>query len=369
MKIASPKMISQPCGSGTSPDLFGWRLPCTGCMSACRFPRLRSFASNPKKWQDPTAQTAAALAKAESSAWHIASQRELCTAPVATTEPPNKPSLCLCGRVKPSFGWPQDVNPSCCGTCKAEGMVRLRGRKCRCGGACPVFGMLGDARPTCCSKCKVEGMVDIKNSKCQCGKARPSFGFANDARPSCCSECKVEGMVNINNKRCRCGRAQPLFGFLGALLPSCCSQSKDPGMVNIRNQRCKCGKAQPFFGFAADTRPSCCSKCKTDGMLDIRNRRCQKHAAEVRAHVLSLPGRSRIASELLDALEQELEFKFSFRFRFDAETCGWSGEEFVGLVSNRRLVPDAYDPEGGIIVEFLGNFYHGFPPEHPRQLG
>ncbi|CAJ1441281.1 unnamed protein product [Effrenium voratum] len=79
--------------------------------------RLRSFASNPKKWQGPTA------AKAQSSAWHIASQRELCNAPVARTEqetckPPNKTSFCLCGRAKPCFGWPHDANPSCCGRCK-----------------------------------------------------------------------------------------------------------------------------------------------------------------------------------------------------------------------------------------------------------
>ncbi|CAJ1446756.1 unnamed protein product [Effrenium voratum] len=77
--------------------------------------------------------------------------------------------------------------------------------------------------------------------------------------------------------------------------------------------------------------------------------------------------RSRIASEFLDALEIHIGRELPFRHRFDAATGQWSGEEFTGLVSNRNLQPDAYDPEARIVVEFLGNFYHGFPPEHPQH--
>ena len=58
------------------------------CMSLSQAAQLRQ---HPKKWQGPTA------AKAESSAWHIASQRELCAAPVATTEPPNKARIASVG--------------------------------------------------------------------------------------------------------------------------------------------------------------------------------------------------------------------------------------------------------------------------------
>ncbi|CAJ1441282.1 unnamed protein product [Effrenium voratum] len=125
--------------------------------------------------------------------------------------------------------------------------------------------------------------------------------------------------------------------------PTCCSQCKEAGMVDIKNPKCKMCDKQACYPDAAD----------------VSRRLCAAHSAEVGAHVLSSPGRSRIASEFLDFLEQELEFEFSYRFRFDTETCRWSGEEFVGLVSSRNLMPDAYDPEDGIVMEFLGNFYHG----------
>ena len=372
-------------------------------------------------------------------------------------------SLCLCGRAKPSFGWPQDAQPSHCGRCKSEGMIRLRGPKCRCGRAWPVFGMLGDERPACCRKCKEEGMIDIRNPRCKCGKARPSFGFADneqptacsqcktdeminmvklrgpkcrcgraepvfgmpgDARPSCCSKCKADGMVDIKNRKCLCRKSQPNFGFPNDARPTCCTQCKKEGMVDIISRRCECGTAVPCFGYAGDARATCCSKCKRDGMVDIKNLRCNcgkarpsfgftddvrptcckqcmaagmvniispkckicnklafypdeagrprqlcaVHSAEVGAHVLSSPRRSRIASECFDALEAEWGHKLPFRYRFDIKTGTWSGEEVAGLVPSRNLQPDAYDPEARKIFEFLGNYFHGFPPHHPQQF-
>ena len=337
----------------------------------------------------------------------------------------SKVALCLCGRAKPTFGRPQDALPSCCSKCKTEGMLKLRGPRCRCSAAWPTFGMIGDVRPTCCnrckeegmidianrrckcgiaipsfgfagdvrpvccSKCKSDGMVDIKHRKCKCGTARPSFGFAGDGRPSRCKECKAKGMVNITTPLCKCGEAIPSFGFLGDAKPSCCRKCRAQSMVDIRNRRCRCGRSQPSLGFVDDKRPTACSRCKTDGMVHIVNSKCRLckkqanypdaagrprqlcavHSAEVGAHTLSFPGRSRIASEFLDALEIHIGREFPFRHRFDAATGQWSGEEFTGLVSNRNLQPDAYDPEARIVVEFLGNFYHGFPPEHPQLLG
>ena len=84
--------------------------------------------------------------------------------------------------------------------------------------------------------------------------------------------------------------------------------------------------------------------------------------------MLSSPRRSRMASECFDALEAEWGHKLPFRYRFDIKTGTWSGEEFAGLVPRRNLQPDAYDPEARKVVEFLGNYYHGFPPEHPQQI-
>ena len=303
-----------------------------------------------------------------------------------------RPSLgILQGRVSAannSFGWAEDVKPSCCSQCRAEGMVKLRGPKCRCGRAEPVFGMLGDARSTCCSKCKADGIVDIKNRKCQCGKAQPYFGFPNDARATCCSKCKQEGMVDIRNRKCECGAALPYYGYASDARATCCSKCKHDGMVDVKNLRCNCGKARPSFGFTDDVRPTCCKQCMAAGMVNIRSPKCKVckkqahypdeagrpkqlcavHSAEVGAHVLSSSRRSRMASECFDALEAEWGHKLPFRYRFDIKTGTWSGEEFAGLVPRRNLQPDAYDPEARKVVEFLGNYFHGFPPEHPQQF-
>ena len=78
------------------------------------------------------------------------------------------------------------------------------------------------ARPSCCASCKEDGMVDIRNRKCRCGAARSHFGMPADARATCCAKCKEDGMVNIMTPKCRCGRAIPSFGMPGDAV-CCCS--------------------------------------------------------------------------------------------------------------------------------------------------
>ncbi|CAJ1397801.1 unnamed protein product [Effrenium voratum] len=319
------------------------------------WPGIRLRFANRHLWHGILIQTTNAVAKGRGSAAKNSLERGLRTLESGTKqeepEKSSKVSLCLCGRVKPTFGWAEDVKPSCCSQCKAEGMVKLRGPKCRYGRAWPVFGMPGDERPTCCSKCKADGMVDIKNRKCQCGKARPYFGFPNDARATCCSKCKHHGMMDIKNLRCRCSKARPSFGFADDVRPTCCKQCKAAEMVDIRSPRCKMCKKQARYPDEAG-RPK---------------QLCAVHSAEVGAHVLSSPRRSRTASECFDALEAEWGHK-PFRYRFDIKTGTWSGEEVAGLVPSRNLQPDAYDPEARKIFEFLGNYFHGFPPHHPQQF-
>ncbi|CAJ1417178.1 unnamed protein product [Effrenium voratum] len=245
-----------------------------------------------------------------------------------------------------------------------------------------------DARASCCAKCKLEGMVDIKNPRCNCGRAQPAFGMPEDARASCCAKCKLEGMVDIKNPRCNCGRAQPAFGMPEDARASCCAECKLDGMVDIRSRRCNCGRARPCFGMPEDAWPSCCAKCKVEGMVDILHPKCfvcgtrasypdaagkprqlcAAHSSAVGAHVLSSPSWSRAASDCFDLLEEAQGFDYRFRRRFDEEAGAWSGEEFAGLVPDRAFRPDAHDPQRREIVEFLGNYYHGFPPKHPQHL-
>ena len=113
-----------------------------------------------------------------------------------------------------------------------------------------------------------------------------------------------------------------------------------------------------------------CGKCASyPDATGKRRQFCAVHAAEVGAHVLSALKFSRVASDCFDMLEAEVGYRFTFRHRFDAAAGTWSGKEFAGLIPKRALLPDAYHPERREVVEFLGNYYHGFPVEHPRLLG
>ncbi|CAJ1436607.1 unnamed protein product, partial [Effrenium voratum] len=230
-------------------------------------------------------------------------------------------------------------------------MVDIKHGKCRCGRATPYFGMPDDARATCCAKCKEDGMVDIKNRKCRCGSARPFFGMPGDTRATCCAKCKEDGMVDIKSRKCRCGRAKPYFGMPGDARATCCVSCKEDEMVDIVQSRCLvCGKRAFFPDAAGKPRQLCAA-----------------HSAQVGAHVLSSSCFSRAASDCLDILEDEVGYKFPFRHRFDAAARAWSGKEFAGLIRNRAVRPDAYHPERREVVEFLGNYYHGFPVEHPQH--
>ncbi|CAJ1397779.1 unnamed protein product [Effrenium voratum] len=266
-------------------------------------------------------------------------------------------------------------------------MMRLRGPVCSCCKARPYFGMPGDARPSCCANCKTADMVDIKNRKCTCGKTQPFYGVPGDTQPSCCAKCKTADMVDIRSRKCTCGKRQPFFGLLGDARPSCCAKCKTADMVAIGKRACKCGKTWAAFGLPGDARASCCAACKTAYMMDIVSPKCSVcgkhavfpdafgkprqlcavHSAEVGAHLLSSPRYSRVSNDCLDALEEETGHEFPFRYRLDKTTGTWSGSEFAGLIPGRALQPDAYNPRRREVVEFLGNYYHGFPPDHPQH--
>ena len=113
-----------------------------------------------------------------------------------------------------------------------------------------------------------------------------------------------------------------------------------------------------------------CGKCASyPDATGKRRQFCAVHAAEVGAHVLSALKFSRVASDCFDMLEAEVGYRFTFRHRFDAAAGTCSGKEFAGLIPKRAFLPDAYHPERREVVEFLRNYYHGFPVEHPRLLG
>ncbi|CAE8664462.1 unnamed protein product [Polarella glacialis] len=261
--------------------------------------------------------------------------------------------VCLCPERKyPSYGLPENPRPTCCVKCKSDQMVYTQIRnRCLCAKSRPSFGRRDDSKPTCCYKCKSEDMVDIVNRRCRGGEARPIYGVLGDSRPTCCSKCKSKDMVDIANPRCQCGQHNPSLGFPGAAVASCCAKCKALGMVNIIDPRCPvCGKIASFPDAAGNPR-----------------RFCARHSSELGAHLLSPPTASVVASRCFDLIEQGIGCIIPNRIRFNPKTSGWSGEEIHGLIPDRRFRPDGYNAEKREAWEFLGNYYHGYPPSHHRH--
>ena len=133
-----------------------------------------------------------------------------------------------------------------------------------------------------------------------------------------------------------------------------------------------CGhRGCPLIGFWRDTRNPCHAYCGThvakavpqEFRLHFRNKLCKKCNRRLRGgedggcvcELATVPTASRVACEFIDTL---------------AATCGWASVRhvhFEGATSSgtefavgRKHVDGYYAPLG-IVIEFLGDFWHGLP--------
>ena len=124
--------------------------------------------------------------------------------------------ICVCGRVRPTFGYTCDERPSCCAICIKDGMVNIKDKhKCKCKLVSqPKFGLISDKTPTCCSKCKTDDMINFTTKCIECQKKLPTFGLDEDKPPTHCGSCKKDGMIDVKNKKCeKCKITRPTFGL------------------------------------------------------------------------------------------------------------------------------------------------------------
>jgi len=163
-------------------------------------------------------------------------------------------------------------------------------------------------------------------------------------------------------------------------------------MVDITRILCPCG-THPIFGYEGDVRASACVLCKTDGMVNITRAKCSSTECERQGLIkdgdenycitcagarglvtVSQNNCSAQASNFLDAVERDVfgGARIPYRDRLLSDQS-WERKEKYGLLKeNRRLHPDGYIPPPdespsdfrGTIVEYHGEFYHGFPPWH-----
>jgi len=77
-------------------------------------------------------------------------------------------------------------------------------------------------------------------------------------------------------------------------------------------------------------------------------------------------------SECFDELEEHLGHEITWRERYDEHRNRLGAEKYGLLPDHPRLHPDGFVAcEGGshkgIIYEYHGDYYHGYPPWHPKH--
>ena len=119
-----------------------------------------------------------------------------------------------------------------------------------------------------------------------------------------------------------------------------------------------------------------CRDCPDDAKLEAcyndehgqPNRLCAAHAVVAGTHVASPPGASRVACEFFDRWEALTGERVPHIHHNGSE---WVGKEVTGLVPGRRCRPDGYVAGTGgalgTVWLFHGNWWHGYPPEHPKH--
>ncbi len=99
------------------------------------------------------------------------------------------------------------------------------------------------------------------------------------------------------------------------------------------------------------------------------NSLCAEHAVLAGTHVESKSGASVIACECFDRWERFTGERIGHRVRYIACVGGsrTEGREMRGLIPGRRIQPDGYQEETETVWLFHGNYFHGYPPGHPRH--
>ena len=100
-----------------------------------------------------------------------------------------------------------------------------------------------------------------------------------------------------------------------------------------------------------------------------KKRLCGDCAIAEGTHFASVQGASRVACECFDRLEKQLGYKLPhMHYCWDQDgKQKIVGNEKTGLIHGSRARPDSYVPEKNEVWLFHGNYYHGYPPGHPKH--
>ena len=222
---------------------------------------------------------------------------------------------------------------------------------------------------------------------------QPSFGHEADGLALCCKEHKEADMVDVVSKTCRDSacKKHPSFGHEADGLALCCKEHKEVDMVDVKHTTCRDSacNVRPSFGHEADGLALCCKEHKEADMVDVVSKTCRDPSCETRAnyygycaphavqaglHFETHAGCSMIACDCFDRMARlKLHGAHEWTHQHYSicpstqETIVTPTKEPSNLIPGRKLRPDAWCETTRTVAFFHGNYYHGYPPNHPKH--
>ena len=191
-------------------------------------------------------------------------------------------------------------------------------------------------------------------------------------------------MINLEARVCEACDKCACYGFKGQHARTCRTH-RLVGMINLRARVCEMWDKCASYGFDREW-PRRCAPHALPGMLNVLAYRCGTEGCDEPAHYKDPDGSSRFCGGC--ALDRGLRCTFagaSFaacgffdawerltgdvlpHVHFSRPGTPTTGAEATGLVPGRRLLPDAYVAEQIEVCFFHGDYYHGYPPQHPKH--
>ena len=220
----------------------------------------------------------------------------------------------------------------------------------------------GNLRRLCATHAREVGSHQVLNpcQKCPPGKkVEANYPDENGNICLCATHAREVGSYEVHNPCRDCPPGKKLeakYPDENGNLCLCATHAREVGSYVVRNP---CRDCPPGKKVEANYQDE-------NGIL---NRLCSRHAVLAGTHVESKSGASVIACKCFDRWERLTGERIGHRVRYIAAIGGSraEGREITGLIPNSKLQPDGYQEETKTVWLYHGNYFHGYPPDHPKH--
>ena len=195
--------------------------------------------------------------------------------------------------------------------------------------------------------------------KCPPGKKiQAAYPDENGNICLCATHAREVGSYEVHNpcQKCPPGKKiQAHYPDENGNICLCATHARDVGSYEVHNPCQKCPPGKKVQANYPDENGNICL--------------CARHAVLAGTHVESKSGGSVIACKCFDRWERLTGERIGHRIRYIAAIGGSraEGREITGLIPNSKLQPDGYQEETKTVWLFHGNYFHGYPPDHPKH--